>query len=77
MRATIYFETIEQYDAIREMADMDGISSHPVHNMKEMRKFLYDKPKLIIESRPSMARPFIEKMQQMGYRVEVERFSVI
>ena len=34
MRATIYMETIEQYDDIRNIADLESISSHSVHNMK-------------------------------------------
>lgn len=66
-------DTIEQYDDIRNMADHASVSSHPVHNMDEMRKALYDKPKLVIEGRPTLVRAFIWEVQQMGFRVEVER----
>lgn len=72
MRATIYTDTIEQYDDIRNMADLASISSHPVHNMKEMRENTYDKPKLVIEGRPTMLNPFIEKVRQMGFIVVIE-----
>lgn len=65
-------ETIEQYDDIRNMADLASISSHPVHNMKEMRENAYDKPKLVIEGRPTMLMRFIEKVRQMGFRVMEE-----
>ena len=77
MRATIYIDTIEQYDDIRNMADLASVSSHPVRNMKAMRENYYDKPNLVIEGRPTLVRAFMEKVQQMGFRVEVERFSVI
>lgn len=73
MKATIYTETIEAYDDLRNMADWEGISSHPVHNMEEMRKALYDKPKLIIEGRATMLNPFIYKIRQMGYYVTIEK----
>ena len=65
-------ETIEQYDDIRNMADIESISSHPAHNMDEMRTHLYDKPKLVIEGRPTLLNPFIEKVRQMGFRVVIE-----
>jgi hypothetical protein len=77
MRATIYIDTIEQFDDIRNMADMAAVSSHPVRNMKELRENFYDKPNLVIEGRPTLVRAFMEKVQKMGFRVEVERFSVI
>lgn len=72
MRAVIHIDTIEQYDDIRNLADLASISSHPVHNMHEMRKDLYDKPKLVIEGRPTMLNSFIEKVRQMGFRVVIE-----
>ena len=73
MKATIYTETIEAYDDLRNMADWASISSHPVHNMEEMRKALYDKPKLNIEGRATMLNPFIYKIRQMGYYVTIEK----
>ena len=72
MRATIYIDTIEQFDDIRNMADLKSISSHPVRNMKEMRQNYYDKPNLVIEGRPNMLRPFIEDVKKMGFRVVIE-----
>lgn len=72
MRATIYIDTIEQFDDIRNMADMASISSHPVRNMKAMREEYYDKPNLVIEGRPTLLNPFIEKVRQMGFRVVIE-----
>lgn len=77
MRATIYIDEIVDFDNIREMADLASVSSHPVRNMREMRERYYDKPNLVIEGRPTLIRAFMEKVQQMGFRVEVERFSVI
>lgn len=77
MRATIYIDTIEQFDDIRNMADLASVSSHPVRNMKEMREKYYDKPNLVIEGRPTLVRAFIEEVQKMGFRVEIQRFSVI
>lgn len=65
-------ETIEQYDDVRNMADMESISSHPVHNMAAMRESLYDKPKLVIEGRPTMLNSFIYKIRQMGFGVVIE-----
>jgi hypothetical protein len=72
MRATIYIDTIEQFDDIRNMADLKAISSHPVRNMKEMREKYYDKPNLIIEGRPNLLRSFIEEVKKMGFRVQIE-----
>ena len=73
MRATIYIDTIEQFDDIRNMADLASVSSHPVRNMKAMREMYYDKPNLVIEGRPTLLNPFIWKISQMGFRVEVEK----
>lgn len=72
MRATIYIDTIEQFDDIRNMADMASISSHPVRNMRAMREQYYDKPNLVIEGRPTMLNSFIGKVRQMGFRVVIE-----
>lgn len=73
MRATIYIDTIEQFDDIRNMADLASVSSHPVRNMKEMRERYYDKPNLVIEGRPTLVRAFMEHVQKMGFRVEIEK----
>lgn len=72
MRATIYIDTIEQFDDIRHMADLAAVPSYPVRNMKMMREEYYDKPNLKIEGRPTMLNPFIEKVRQMGFRVYIE-----
>ena len=72
MRAIIYIDTIEQFDDVRFMADQAAVPSYPVRNMKMMREEYYDKPNLIIEGRPTMLNPFIEKVRQMGFRVVIE-----
>ena len=72
MRATIYIDTIEQFDDIRNMADLAAVPNYPVRNMKMMREECYDKPNLKIEGRPTMLNPFIEKVRQMGFRVVIE-----
>jgi hypothetical protein len=72
MRATIYIDTIEQFDDIRNMADLAAVPNYPVRNMKMMREEYYDKPNLKIEGRPTMLNPFIEKVRQMGFRVVIE-----
>lgn len=69
MRAIIYIDTIEQFDDIRNMADLAAVPSYPVRNMKAMREEYYDKPNLVIEGRSTMLRPFVEKVRQMGFRV--------
>lgn len=72
MRATIYIDTIEQFDDIRNMADLAAVPNYPVRNMKMMREEYYDKPNLKIEGRPTMLNPFIEKVRQMGFMVVIE-----
>jgi len=72
MRATIYIDTIEQFDDIRNMADLAAVPNYPVRNMKMMREEYYDKPNLKIEGRPTMLNPFIDKVRQMGFRVVIE-----
>ena len=72
MRATIYIDTIEQFDDIRFMADQAAVPSYPVRNMRMMREEYYDKPNLKIEGRPTILMPFIEKVRQMGFRVYIE-----
>lgn len=72
MRATIYIDTIEQFDDVRFMADQAAVPSYPVRNMEMMREEYYDMPNLRIEGRPTMLNPFIEKVRQMGFRVVIE-----
>lgn len=72
MRATIYIDTIEQFDDIRFMADQAAVPSYPVRNMRMMREEYYDKPNLKIEGRPTILMPFIQQVRQMGFRVYVE-----
>lgn len=72
MRATIYIDTIELFDEIRHMADMAAVPNYPVHNMKEMRERLYDKPKLVIEGKAAQLAPFVFRVRQMGFTVHVD-----
>ena len=73
MRATIYIDTIEQYDDIRFLADQAAVPSYPSRNMRAMREQYYDKPNLNIEGRPTMLLPFIEKVRQMGFIVREDK----